>query len=84
MFSEQELLKFLLLPYLVEYFDIVKCEEKESLPYLYFKEKSTIPKEFSSHQLQSKGFYETITVDDFPLRGKPVKPLYQTQKMDGY
>lgn len=73
MLSEQKLLKFLLPPYLVEYFDIVKFEEKEGLLHLYFEEKSTIPKEFSSLQLQSKGFYQTITVDDFPLRSKAVK-----------
>ncbi|MCQ4140803.1 transposase [Chryseobacterium sp. EO14] len=73
MLSEQELLKFLLPPYLVDYFDIVKFEEKEGLLHLYFEEKNTIPKEFSSLQLQSKGFYQPITVDDFPLRGKAVK-----------
>ncbi|WP_185114116.1 MULTISPECIES: transposase, partial [unclassified Chryseobacterium] len=33
------------------------------------EEKNTTPKEFSSLQLQSKGFHEEIAVDDFPLRG---------------
>lgn len=73
MLSEQELLKLLLPTYLVGYFDIVKFEEKEGLLHLYFEEKSTVPKEFSSLHLQSKGFHDEITVDDFPLRGKPVK-----------
>lgn len=73
MLSEQELLKFLLSEYLVEYFNITKIEEKEGLLHLYFEEKNNVPREFSSLQLQSKGFHEEITVDDFPLRGKAVK-----------
>ena len=80
MLNDQELLKFLLPPYLVDYFDIVKFEEKEGLLHLYFEEKNTIPQEFSSLQLQSKGFYQPITVDDFPLRGKAVKLHIQRRR----
>ena len=68
-----ELLKLILPEYLIEYFDITKSETKEAILHLYFEEKNTIPKEFSSLQLQSKGFHKEITVDDFPLRGKAVK-----------
>ena len=71
--NEQELLKLLLPEYLIEYFDIIKFEKKENQLHLYFEEKSSAPKEFSNLQLQSKGFHEEITVDDFPLRGKAVK-----------
>lgn len=73
MSKEIELLKFLLPEYLIEHFDIVKFEEKDKIFHLYFEEKNTIPKEFSSLSLQSKGFHAEITVDDFPLRGKSVK-----------
>ena len=73
MFNDHELLKFLLPEYLIEYFNIVKFEEIDGLLHLYFEEKNTIPKEFSTIQLQSKGFHEVIIVDDFPLRGKAVK-----------
>lgn len=73
MSNEHELLKFLLPEYLVEYFEIAKFEEKEGLLHLYFEENNSIPKEFSSLNLQSKGFHDEITVDDFPLRGKAVK-----------
>ena len=71
--NDSELLKLLLPEYLIEYFDIIKFEEKDKVLHLYFEEKDTIPKEFSSLQLQSKGFHDEITVDDFPLRGKSVK-----------
>ena len=77
----EDLLKLLLPEYLIEYFDVMKFEEIDGLLHLYFEEKNTIPKEFSSLQLQSKGFHQEITVDDFPLRGKAVQ-LHITQKMD--
>lgn len=77
----EDLLKLLLPEYLIEYFDVMKFEEIDGLLHLYFEEKNTIPKEFSSLQFQSKGFHQEITVDDFPLRGKAVQ-LHITQKMD--
>ncbi len=73
MSQEHELLKLLLPEYLVEYFDIIEFKDDEGLLHLYFEEKNTVPKEFSKLHLQSKGFHSEITVDDFPLRGKPVK-----------
>ena len=73
MSGENELLKLLLPEYLISHFDMVSFEEKDNLLHMYFEEKSTVPKEFSSLHLQSKGFHDEITVDDFPLRGKPVK-----------
>ncbi|WP_294301962.1 transposase [uncultured Chryseobacterium sp.] len=73
MSGENELLKLLLPEYLISYFEIVRFEEKDKLLHIYFEEKSTVPKEFSSLHLQSKGFHDEITVDDFPLRGKSVK-----------
>lgn len=73
MSGENELLKLLLPEYLISYFEIVRFEERDQLLHIYFEEKSTVPKEFSSLHLQSKGFHDEITVDDFPLRGKSVK-----------
>lgn len=67
------LLKLLLPEYLIGHFDIVKFEEENKILHLYFEEKNTVPKEFSSLILQSKGFLPEITVDDFPLRGTSVK-----------
>lgn len=70
----EELLKLLLPKYLVEYFDIIKAyEQSEDLLHIEFEEKNIIPTEFSNRQYQSKGFLPSITVEDFPLRGKSVK-----------
>ena len=71
--NDSELLKLLLPEFLITHFEILKFEEENSVLHLYFEEKSSAPKEFSNLQLQSKGFHEEITVDDFPLRGKAVK-----------
>lgn len=73
MLNETEVLKLLLPEFLIDHFEIVKFEEINKVVHLYFEEKNTIPKEFASITLQSKGFLPEITVDDFPLRGKSVK-----------
>ena len=73
MLNESELLKLLLPEFLIEYFEIVKFGEENKVLHIYFEEKNTVPKEFSSLVMQSKGFLPEITVDDFPLRGKSVK-----------
>lgn len=73
MLNDTELLKLFLPELLIEHFEIVKVKEENKILHLYFDEKNTAPKEFSSLLLQSKGFVPEITVDDFPLRGKTVK-----------
>lgn len=73
MLNDAELLKLFLPELLIEYFEIVKFEEENKILHIYFEEKNTVPKEFSSLILQSKGFVREIMVDDFPLRGKTVK-----------
>lgn len=55
---------------LVEHFDLVKSEKIEEQLHLFFEEKAEQPKEFSSLSLISKGFYNEVTVQDFPLRGQ--------------
>lgn len=39
---------------------------------LYLEEKNIIPEEYKSDRLTSKGFFDEITIQDFPLRGKAV------------
>ncbi len=65
-----DLLKMILPTVLVEHFDFKKSEQIKEQLHLYFEEKSEQPKEFSSLTLTSKGFYNEITVQDFPLRGQ--------------
>jgi hypothetical protein len=55
---------------LVEHFDLVKSDKIDEQLHLFFEEKAEQPKEFSSLSLISKGFYNEISVQDFPLRGQ--------------
>ncbi len=64
------LLKLLLPDYLVDYFDVIKFEQEEDNLHLYFEEKNVSPSEFSSDKLTSKGFFEEIVIQDFPIRGQ--------------
>lgn len=52
---------------------MVKIVVENKIPHIYFEEKNTAPKEFSSAILKSKGLVPKITVDNFPFRGKTVK-----------
>ena len=37
---------------------------------IYLEEKNEVPGEYSSMQVESKGFYEPVVVQDFPIRDK--------------
>lgn len=65
-----DLLKMILPSVLVDHFDLIKSEKTDEQLHLYFEEKAEQPKEFSSLSLISKGFYNEVTVQDFPLRGQ--------------
>lgn len=65
-----ELLKLILPEFLIENFNITSFKNSEENLHLYFEEKATVPAEFVSLELVSKGFLDEVTIQDFPLRGK--------------
>ena len=67
-----ELLKLLLPEIIVDYFELTSYEKGEEILHLYLKEINSIPKEYRQHKLSSKGFFDQITVQDFPIRGHQV------------
>jgi len=67
-----DLVKLLLPDFLVEHFDIIKVEEIEGVLHIDFEEKNIIPSDFLTRSYQSNGFHSSISVEDFPLRGKQV------------
>ncbi len=67
-----ELLKLLLPEIIVEYFELTSYKKGEEILHLYLKEINSIPKEYRQCKLSSKGFFEEITVQDFPIRGHQV------------
>jgi hypothetical protein len=61
----------LLLPSgLLNYFDILRVEEKSKEVIIYLEEKNNINTEDNPSKYESKGFYPNILVNDFPIRGK--------------
>lgn len=55
-----------------EYFELVNVTKSTESIHLYLKELNKTPEEFSSNKLTSKGFFEEITIQDFPIRGLQV------------
>ncbi len=67
---DYELLKYLLPEGILEYFEITKVELQSEVFSVYISELNKIPEEYAQDKLESKGFYEEIKVQDFPIRGK--------------
>ena len=65
------LLSLLLPEGLSDYFDFDKVETISGSYYIYLTEKNIHPQEFAGERLLSKGFFDEVSVRDFPLRGKP-------------
>ena len=68
--EELELLKLLLPEFLVDYFNVMRYTKENDRLHLYFEEKNDPPTEYSEYRLSSKGFYDEIIVQDFPIRGQ--------------
>ncbi|MDW5287539.1 transposase [Formosa sp. PL04] len=67
-----ELARYLLPEGLLEYFDIVADNTTNNQTHFYLEEKNRLPEEYRCEIAKSKGFLSEITIEDFPLRGKPV------------
>jgi hypothetical protein len=61
---------------LLNYFEVMDFKElgnvriKKDCFYLYLEEKNELPSGYNQSEYESKGFYETSTIQDFPIRGK--------------
>lgn len=67
---EKELLSLLLPSGLVELFELDKVDLLSDGYHLHLSQKNIPPKGLEGHKLESKGFFESVTIRDFPLRGK--------------
>lgn len=55
---------------ILNYFEVTQFLKEESSYRIYLSETNSPPVEFASDRLTSKGFFDEITVQDFPIRGK--------------
>lgn len=55
---------------ILTYFEVSAVEKSEEGYWISLLEKELEPTEFLGQKLSSKGFFEEITIKDFPIRGK--------------
>jgi len=67
-----ELLKALLPEEIFTYFEIIKVEVQEQAINVYLDELNRPPQAYRNSKLISKGFYPSVTVQDFPIRERAV------------
>ncbi len=65
---------------ILEFFSITKVTKGEKDICIYLCELNVKPEEFSKDKLTSKGFFEEIKVQDFPIRGKGVYLLIKRRR----
>ena len=71
--STREFLHIHLLPEgTLDYFDLVDVKESVNEVVFYLEEKNIVPEKYTDQDTESKGFYDPVIVQDFPLRGKKV------------
>lgn len=66
------LLKLFLPEELFRYFTIINLQVIADEVHVYIEENNDKPKELQDKNLISKGFHSSVTIQDFPLRDKPV------------
>lgn len=69
---DQSLASLVLPSGILDYFTITKVSQSETEITIHLSENSSKPLEFVNDRLVSKGFFDEIKVQDFPLRGKAV------------
>lgn len=63
------LLPLLLPGSLEEYFELTHHKTEGENLHLYLRELNKIPEEYVGNKLISKGFFDEVTIQDFPIRG---------------
>ena len=77
---EKQLISLLFPAGLLDYFDVISLDQSNEEFVFYLDEKQICPKGYHKKDLESKGFYDAVTVSDFPLRGKPRKYKIRRRK----
>ena len=55
-----------------DYFKLISHKKEGACIHLYLEEINSIPLEYQSNKLQSKGFFNEVILQDFPMRGQDV------------
>jgi hypothetical protein len=55
-----------------DYFNLLKLEVEGNKIHAYLDEQNIVPDGYEKEKLISKGFHSSITIQDFPIRDKPL------------
>jgi hypothetical protein len=75
-----DIAQFVLPQGILEYFIVNDVKQSQQDLHFYLEEKNIIPQEYKDNKLTSKGFFEEIKVQDFPIRGKAVYLLIKRRR----
>lgn len=75
----EELVKHFLPEGILDYFVVVKVDSDEQLT-IHLDEKNIPPKLDVDNKIISKGFYDAITIQDFPIRKKACYLVFRRRK----
>ena len=53
-----------------EYFKLTAHKKEDNAIHVYLEEINNIPEEYKTNKVQSKGFFDEVILQDFPIRGK--------------
>lgn len=68
----QQLARLVLPEGLLDYFNIISIDQVDGVLNIYLEEIKAKPIEYKKYKLTSKGFYDEINIQDFPIRGHKV------------
>ncbi|MVM36413.1 transposase [Spirosoma sp. HMF3257] len=66
------IIQFLLPEFILENFELTSIDRQDGVFQVHIEEKNADPQDSERKNLLSKGFFPTITVQDFPIRGHQV------------
>lgn len=70
--AEQSLISALLPEGILDYFELIKVDKLDKMLNIYLEEKNIAPNGYQKQDLESKGFFPEVEVQDFPIRGQKV------------
>ena len=66
----------------LDYFIISDVKESSTDIVIFLEEKNEVPSEYSNMKVESKGFYDPVVVQDFPIPWQETFPEHPPSPMD--
>ncbi|WP_316822516.1 transposase [Pedobacter gandavensis] len=70
--AAETLISLLLPEGILDYFELARVEKDAKMLNIYLEEKNIAPDGYDKKDLESKGFFPEVGIQDFPIRGQKV------------